>query len=151
MSLVGGFLLAGLVGAVLLGMILALTWLTFPTAAVVRSATRQDPSRWVRQALGRGVSIRDLGEVHEATARLGHVELIVSWDDHSTRLEVEAPRAAPAGATLDTLRRLGTVERASPLRWSADRPPDAQLRRVITAVQSGWQQTGQREGDTRSG
>ena len=67
--------------------------------AVVRSATRQDPSRWVRQALGRGVSIRDLGEVHEATARLGHVEVIVSWDDHSTRLEVEAPRAAPAGAT----------------------------------------------------
>lgn len=132
--IVGGALLL-LLTLGIVATLVAVTWFTFPAAEVVRALPGGDRSRWVRKALGPGVSVRDLGEVNEAEWVGPDLALRVVWTSRSTQIHVErgvlSTDDADAWRTLHTL---GVVDREEPLQWSAARPPDPQLQRVILAI-----------------
>lgn len=118
-----------------LSVVVALTWLTFPVAAILRTWTGSDPARWVRQALGRRARLRDLGELAEAEVEIGDVALRVTWSKSHTRVEARGHQTEPPPASiLRQLDRLGRTEQRDRLIWQADRPPDPQLERAVSLI-----------------
>jgi len=135
----GGLVLLGLAALGVLGILVAVTWLTFPAAAVLRTLGRPDPARFVRQALGPGAVVRDLGDVFEAEVTRGPQRIRVIWSQEHTRIQVRGHAQPPADPTTRTeareqLTRLGELHGTAPLEWEAFRPPDPQLARAVRAA-----------------
>lgn len=119
----------------ILAILVAVTWLTFPTATVLRSLGPGGHTRWVRQALGSAASIRDLGDIHEAEATLSGHTIRISWSDRQTRVELRGG-SPPGPQALAHMERHGQVVAGDTLIWTADRPPDPQLKRVVSLMTS---------------
>lgn len=124
-----------LIAALLLGVLIAVTWLTFPIATIVRSLGPGGHARWVRKALGAQTAVRDLGELCEAETSMAGVNIRVTWSHSHTEVKASGgtfPQVSPD--PMLALRRLGDTDIGTELRWTTDRPPDPQLRRAVSLI-----------------